>query len=126
MVLLVLFAGAALSLACLGLYGTLSYVVTLRRREVALRVALGALSRDIVLQFVRKALRIVALACAAGLALSLAFTRVLSDMLYGVSPADPITLAGVVAIVVAVALAAALLPAVRAARVDPMQALREA
>jgi ABC-type antimicrobial peptide transport system permease subunit len=123
--LLALFAGAALSLVCLGIYGTLSYVVNLRRREVGLRVALGALSGDIVSQFLRKVLRIVAVACAAGLALSFMFTRALSGMLYGVSPSDPATLSSVVAIVVIVAAVAAFVPAMRAARIDPMQALRE-
>src|SRR6185436_12334210 len=71
-VVLSLFAGAALALACLGLYGTLSYVVSLRRREVGLRLAVGAPRRAIVAQFAAKALRVVALACAAGLALSFA------------------------------------------------------
>jgi putative ABC transport system permease protein len=125
MVLLTLFAGAALSLACLGLYGTLSYVVSLRRREIGLRVALGALSSNIVSQFLLKALRVVGIACAAGLVLSFAFTRVLSGMLYGVSPSDPITLSAVIVIVTAVAALAALFPALRASRVDPMQVLRE-
>ena len=122
---LVLFAGTALSLACLGVYGTLSYVVSLRRREVGLRVALGARESDIVAQFVTKALRVVAIACAVGLALSFASARLLSGMLYGVSPWDPLTLAGVVGLVTVVAVVAALLPALRAARGDPMHVLRE-
>jgi putative ABC transport system permease protein len=119
------FAATALALACLGVYGTLSYVVGLRRREVGLRVALGAVSRDIVGQFVARALRTVAVACAAGLALSFVFTRFLSGMLYGVSPSDPITLAAVVAVVVGAAVLAAIVPAASAARIDPMRALRE-
>jgi predicted permease len=123
--LLVFFAAAALLLACLGVYGTLSYVVNLRRREVGLRMALGAVRRNIVLQFMVNALRVVGIACAAGLALSLAFTRVLSGMLYGVTPTDPLTLAGVTVIVIIVAVLASLLPAARAARLDPMQTLRE-
>lgn len=124
MVLLVLFAGTALSLACLGVYGTLSYAVGLRRREVGLRMALGAMQSNIALLFLLKALRVVGFACAVGLALSFAFTRVLSGMLYGVSPSDPITLFGAVVMVMAIAALAALLPARRAARVDPMIALR--
>jgi len=123
--LLTAFAATALALACLGIYGTLSYVVGLRRREVGLRVALGAMSRNIVAQFLTRALRIVAVASAAGLALSFLFTRFLSGMLYGVSPSDPVTLSAVVAVVVAAAVVAAIVPAARAARVDPMQALRE-
>lgn len=123
--LLVLFAATALSLACVGVYGTLAYVVGLRRREVGLRMALGAHSGNIASQFLRQALGVVGLACLVGLALSFAFTRYLSGMLYGVSPTDPATLSGVVAIVTAIAALAALLPALRAARVDPMQVLRE-
>jgi ABC-type antimicrobial peptide transport system permease subunit len=123
--LLTLFAVTALSLACLGVYATLSYVVSLRRREVGLRVALGALSSNIVSQFLLKALRVVGLACVVGLGLSFASTRLLSGMLYGVSPTDPATLSAVVAIVAAVAAFAALLPAMRASRIAPMQALRE-
>jgi putative ABC transport system permease protein len=122
---LALFAAAALALACLGLYGTLSYVVSLRRREVGLRVALGALSATIVAHFVTQALRVVGVACAAGLVLSLAFGRALSSLLFGVSPSDPFTLAGVVVLVVGVAALAAFLPSLRASRIDPMEALRE-
>jgi putative ABC transport system permease protein len=125
MVLLALFAVTALSLACVGLYGTLSYVVSLRRREVGLRLALGAVRCDIVRQFLAQGLRVAGLACVCGLALSIAFARVLSGMLYGVSPSDPITLSGVVAIVLAVVALAALIPATRAALVEPMQVLRQ-
>jgi putative ABC transport system permease protein len=123
--LLTLFSMTALALACLGIYGTLSYIVNLRRREVGLRVALGARQGNIVRQFLSKALRIVAIACVVGLALSFAFSRALSGMLYGVSPQDPVTLAAVIFVVVGAAALAALLPAARAARTDPMQALRE-
>jgi putative ABC transport system permease protein len=122
---LALFAGAALALACLGLYGTLSYVVSLRRREVGLRVALGALSGTIVAQFVAQALRVVGVACVLGLALSLAFGHALSGLLFGVSASDPLTLTGVVVLVVGVATLAAFLPSLRASRIDPMEALRE-
>ena len=122
---LALFAGTALALACLGVYGTLSYVVSLRRREVGLRVALGAQQRNIVAQFVAKALRVVAIACAIGIVVALAFARFISGMLFEVSPGDPVTLGAVVVLVVAVAVLAALLPAWRAARVEPMRVLRE-
>jgi putative ABC transport system permease protein len=122
---LALFAGTALALACLGVYGTLSYVVSLRRREVGLRVALGAQQGNIVAQFLTKALRVVAIACVVGLVLSFGFSRVLSGMLFGVSPFDAVTLVSVVALVTGVAVVAALVPAVRAARVDPMTVLRE-
>jgi putative ABC transport system permease protein len=124
-IVLASFAATALALACLGLYGTLSYMLSLRRREVGLRMAVGARGGDIVAQFVGKTLRVVAIACACGLALSFAFSRLLSGMLIGVSPNDPRTLVAVVAVVVAVGLLAALVPAVRAARIEPMRVLRE-
>lgn len=124
-VLLAAFAVTALALACLGVYGTLSYAVSLRRREVGLRMALGAVSGNIVLQLVANAFRVVAVASVAGLALSLLFARGLSGMLYGVSPSDPVTLASVAAIVMGVAVLAAWIPAVRAAHIDPMRALRD-
>jgi predicted permease len=122
---LTLFAAVALSLAMLGVYGTLSYVVSLRRREVGLRVALGAQQRQIVAAFVGKALRVVVLACVAGVALSLALSELLAGMLYGVSRGDPLSLGAVIALVAAVGTIAALVPALRAARVDPMNVLRE-
>jgi ABC-type antimicrobial peptide transport system permease subunit len=123
--LLTAFATTSLALTCLGVYGTLSYVVSLRRREVGLRVALGAASGRIVAQFVGKVLRVVTIACVAGLALSYVFARALSGMLYGVAPSDPVTLITVVVLVVAVAGAAALFPAIRATRVPPMVVLRD-
>jgi putative ABC transport system permease protein len=124
-VLLVLFAVTALALTCLGVYGTLSYVVRLRRREIGLRLALGAARAGILRQFLGQGLRVAALACACGLALSFAFTRVLSGMLYGVSPTDPITLSAVAGLVLTVAALAALVPAARAAFVQPTHTLRE-
>jgi len=124
-VVLISFAATALLLACVGLYGTLSYIVTLRRREVGLRLALGAIRGDIVRHFLRQALRVVGVACACGLALSLAFARLLTGMLYGVSPSDPMILTTVIGVVIAVSTLAALVPATRAAFVAPMVALRE-
>lgn len=124
-VLLVLFAATALALAALGVYGTLSYVVSLRRREVGLRLALGARRGMVIRQLVGEGLRVVGLACLGGLALSVAFTHLLSGMLYGVSPSDPITLGAVLGIVVAVGSLAALIPAARASRIEPMRVLRD-
>ena len=122
---LVFFALTALSLSLVGLYGTLSYLVNLRRREVGLRLALGARRSDIVRQVVGQGLRVAGLACLWGLALILALTRTLSSVLYGVSAADPLTLSTVVALVLIVAAAASLVPATRAALVDPMRVLRD-
>jgi ABC-type antimicrobial peptide transport system permease subunit len=123
--LLTAFAVTALALASVGLYGTLSYFVSLRRREVGLRLALGALRASIVRQFLRQGLVVSLLGCVAGLGLALAFTRVLAGMLFGVTATDPATLSAVIALMLIVAAAASLLPALRAARVDPMQVLRD-
>jgi ABC-type antimicrobial peptide transport system permease subunit len=103
----------------------MSYAASLRRREVGLRVACGALTGDIVSQFLARALAVVAVASLIGIGLSFLFTRALESALYGVSVADPVTLVGVVVVVCSVATLAALLPALRAARVDPIQVLRE-
>jgi putative ABC transport system permease protein len=124
-ILLEFFAITAVSLACVGLYGTLSYSVQVRRREVGLRLALGALRGQIVKQFLLQGLRVTVLGCLAGACLAVAFARVLSGMLYGVTTTDPLTLSGVVLLVVGVAGVASLFPALRAARVDPMQVLRD-
>ena len=124
-ILLSLFALTAVSLACIGLYGTLSYFVTVRRREVGLRLALGALRGQIVRQFLLKGLAISFIGCLAGLCLGLAFARALSGMLYGVSTADAETLFGVVLLIMTVAVLASLLPALRASHVEPMEVLRD-
>ncbi|HEV2348761.1 MAG TPA: ABC transporter permease [Terriglobia bacterium] len=124
-VLLTFFALTAISLACIGLYGTLSYFVSVRRREVGLRLALGAMPGQIVRQFFLQGVRVSLLGCLAGLVLSAGFGRLLVGMLYGVSPLDAVTFSGVVLIVLGVAAIASLLPAFRAARVEPMQVLRE-
>jgi predicted permease len=124
-ILLGFFAVTAVSLACLGLYGTLSYLVNVRRREVGLRLALGALRSRITGQFLSQGIRVSLIGCAAGLALASACTRLLAGMLYGVSASDSLTLGGVIAIVLAVSVIASLLPAIRASRVEPMQVLRD-
>jgi putative ABC transport system permease protein len=113
-ILLTFFAVTAVSLACIGLYGTLSYSVTVRRREVGLRLALGARQGQIVKQFLLQGLTVTLLGCGAGWALAAAFARVLSGMLYGVSPSDVPTLFTVVFLMLLVAASAALVPAIRA------------
>jgi putative ABC transport system permease protein len=124
-VLLTFFAATAIALACIGLYGTLSYSVNVRQREVGLRLALGALRGQIVKQFLLQGLGITVVGCVAGWGLASASSRLLSGMLYGVSPSDLVTLSSVVLAVLLVAAIASLVPAVRAARLDPMQVLRE-
>jgi putative ABC transport system permease protein len=124
-ILLTLFAATALGLVCAGVYGTLSYAVTLRRREVALRLALGALRHTLVRQLLDTSARVVGAGCACGLVLALLFARTLQTMLYGVSPTDPATLAGVMLLVVTVAGFASLVPALRATLPQPMRALRD-
>ena len=124
-VLLTFFAVTALSLACLGLYGTLSYFVSIRRREVGLRLALGALQGQVLRQFLFEGLRVGVVGCAGGILLGAAFARLLAGMLYGVSPSDVITLSGVVLIILIVTTGASLVPAMRASHVEPMRVLRE-
>jgi putative ABC transport system permease protein len=124
-ILLSCFSATALLLACVGLYGTLSYSVNIRRREVGLRLALGALRLQIVQQFLCQALVVCLLGCLAGFALAAASTRLLAGLLYGVSPTDIPTLGSVVFMVLVVSAIASLLPALRASRVEPMQVLRE-
>jgi len=124
-ILLAFFALTAILLAAVGLYGTLSYLVSLRRREVGLRLALGAMQWQIVRQFLAQGLRICLAGAAAGLGLAMAFSRLLAGMLYGISPWDAVTLATVPAMVLAVSAAASLVPAVRAARLEPVEVLRQ-
>jgi putative ABC transport system permease protein len=124
-ILLVLFAVTAVSLASVGLYGTLSYSISLRRREIGLRLALGAVRSGIVQQFLRRGLLVALLGCFGGLVLAAGWTRLLAGMLFDVSAWDPATLAAVIAIMLAVAICASLLPSLRASRVDPMHVLRE-
>jgi putative ABC transport system permease protein len=124
-VLLASFAATAVSLACVGLYGTLSYSVSIRRREVGLRLALGALQGQIVKQFLLQGLGVALLGCVAGWVLAAVFGRVLSGMLYGVTSSDVPTLTAVVLLVLVVAAVASLVPAIRAARVEPMNVLRD-
>ena len=123
--LLTLFALTAIVLAAIGLYGTLSYFVGLRHREVGLRIALGAVPKQILRQFFTQGLSVGLLGCVTGLALGAGFSRALSGMLFGVSRADAVSYAGVAAIVLLVAAVASVLPAIRAARLDPMRALRD-
>ena len=119
------FAAFALILAAVGIYGVLSYVVSQSTHDIGLRVALGARRRDIVRLVLRHGLGLLAAGMAAGLAGAAALTRVMSSLLFGVSATDALTFGLVAALLSAVAIAAMLIPARRAASVDPIVALRE-
>jgi putative ABC transport system permease protein len=124
MALLGLFAGVALALAGVGLYGLIAYSVARRTHEIGVRMALGAQRRDILGLVVRQGLRLAAVGLAAGLAGALALTRLLAGLVYGVSTTDPLTYAALSLFLLLVALLACLVPARRAAKVDPLVALR--
>jgi len=124
-ILLSSFALTAVSLAAVGLYGTLSYIVNLRRREIGVRIAMGARRRTTVLLFLKQGIAVTAVGCAVGLWLSVAMGQGLAGMLFGVTPLDPSTFAAVIVLVIAIGALASVWPAVRAARVDPIQVLRE-
>jgi ABC-type antimicrobial peptide transport system permease subunit len=123
--LLTLFALTAIALASLGLYGTLSYFVSLRHREVGLRMALGALPKQILGSFFVQGLAVAAFGCFGGLCLALALSRFLSSMLWGITRSDAFSYLTVTGLVLLVAAIASVLPAARAAHVDPMNALRD-
>jgi ABC-type antimicrobial peptide transport system permease subunit len=119
------FAGLALLLAAIGTYGMLSYLVTQRRREIGIRMALGAGRETVLRSVMGQGLTLALIGLAAGLAAALVLTRLMEALLFEVRPNDPATLAGVAVLITAVAAAASLVPAFRATRVDPIVALRD-
>jgi putative ABC transport system permease protein len=124
MALLISFAAAALILCAFGIYSVLSYSIAQRTREIGLRVALGAERGTVLRLVVAGGLRLAALGTAAGIAASLALTRLMTGLLFGVRATDPVTFASVTAVVAATSLAACYIPARRAMKVDPIVALR--
>jgi putative ABC transport system permease protein len=124
LVLLLVFAGIAVLLATIGVYGVVSYSVSQRTQEIGIRVALGARSSDVSRLVLREGLLLGGLGVAVGLAAAMASTRVLRSLLFEVTPTDPLTLGAVACLLLAVAVAATLWPARRATKVDPMVALR--
>jgi putative ABC transport system permease protein len=122
--LLGIFAGVALLLAVVGIYGVISYSVSQRTHEIAIRIALGAQQSDVLKMILKQGMFLALLGILLGLAGALVLTRLLSSMLFNVSASDPVTYAGVAALLLLVALLACYVPARRAMRVDPMMALR--
>jgi len=118
------FGVLALLLSVVGLYGLITYSVARERREIGVRIALGAHSGDVVARVLRRALALTAVGALAGLAGAAALARVVEGLLYGVSPVDATTYAVTLGLVIAVALATTAMPALRAARTDPMEAIR--
>jgi putative ABC transport system permease protein len=123
--LLSAFGVVAVSLAAIGLYGVLAFIVAQRRREIGVRMALGAQPRDVIADVMGRGLRLAAIGVAIGIGLALAGTRLLSSLLFGTSPTDAFTFAAVATLLVVIAAAASLVPALRASRVDPLIALRD-
>ena len=122
--LLGLFAALALVLACVGLYGVISYAVVQRTHEIGVRMALGARPRDVLSLVLRQGMGLTIVGLVVGIGVGSVATRVLSDMLYGVTPRDPLTFVGVPALLLLVAFLACYIPARRATRIDPLVALR--
>jgi ABC-type antimicrobial peptide transport system permease subunit len=124
LVMLGIAAAVALLLGTIGIYGVISYVVSQRTRELGVRIALGAGGRKVVRMVLKQGLALAGVGAVIGLGSAYGLTRLMTALLYGVSPTDPMTYGVVVVVLVGIALLASYLPARRAASVDPMEALR--
>jgi len=118
------FGAIALVLAAIGIYGVASHAVSLRTREIGIRMSLGARAADVLRMFVRETFTLAVIGVALGLALSAAASQLLTGFLFGLSPTDAMTFVAAAAVICVVAVSASYLPARRAARVDPLRALR--
>src|SRR6202041_2607498 len=125
MLLLAAFAGLALLLAAVGIYGVLSYTVRRRVREIGIRMALGASQSDILRLVVSDGMKPIFVGVTVGLVAAFALSRLVASLLFGVPPTDPLTFTAVALLLVIVGIAANTLPAYRATRVEPTQTLRE-
>jgi len=124
MLLLAVFASVALALATIGIYGVMAYLVNQGRREIGIRMALGATQRNILSLVVRQGMALALGGIAIGLAAAVLLTRLIRSLLFGVEATDPVTFVGIALLLGLVALLASYIPARRAARVDPLVALR--
>ena len=124
MALFGIFAGLALLLASVGIYGVLAYAVSQRTREIGIRIALGATAGNVASLVVRQGLLLAAIGAAIGFIAAFGLTRWMSSLIFGIGPTDPLTFSAVPALLIAIALVASYMPARRATKVHPMESLR--